>query len=68
MALIFDGRVRSGLIAIGRPPHGFGLADYKAYIRLADQWADQWKVSPAQVEFALFSHTGLTPTASKGHG
>jgi hypothetical protein len=56
--LIFDGNVRSALTAFGHPPHGYGLADYMAYIELAGQWADQWNVKPAQVEFALFSHAG----------
>ena len=65
--LIFDGRVRSALSSIGRTPHGHGLADYEAYIQLADQWADQWGVSPAQVEFVLFSYAGRTPTASQAH-
>ena len=65
--LIFDGRVRSALSSIGRTPHGYGLADYMTYIQLADQWADQWGVSPAQVEYALFSHAGRTPTTSQAH-
>lgn len=54
--LIFDGKVRSALKAVGHAPRGYGLADYLAYIELADRWADQWSVSPAQVEFALFSY------------
>jgi hypothetical protein len=57
--LIFDGRVRNALTAIGHSPQGHSLADYKAYIELADQWAYEWDVSPSQVEFALFSHAGV---------
>ncbi|NMM24193.1 MAG: hypothetical protein HHJ11_11960 [Phycicoccus sp.] len=65
--LIFDGRVRSALSSIGRTPHGYGLADYMTYIQLADQWSDEWGVSPAQVEYALFSHAGRMSTASQAH-
>lgn len=56
--LIFDGRVRRALQAVGHPPRGHGLADYLAYLELADQWADEWGFSPAQIEFALFTYAG----------
>jgi hypothetical protein len=56
--LIFDDRVRRALRAIGHPPRGYGLADYLAYLELVDRWSDQWRVSPAQIEFALFTHAG----------
>ncbi len=58
--LILDGRVRGALRAIGHPPHGHGRADYLAYLQLADQWAEGWDTTPAQVELALFTHAGRT--------
>jgi len=57
--LIFDGRVRRTLTAIGHTPRGHGLAAYLAYLELVDRWANEWGVSPAQVEFALFNHGRL---------
>lgn len=57
--LIFDGRVRHTLRTIGHAPRGHGLADYQAYLELTDRWANEWEVSPAQVEFALFTHGRL---------
>jgi hypothetical protein len=62
--LIFDGRVRNALTAIGHSPQGHGLADYKAYNELADQWAHEWDVSPSHVEFALFSHAGVETSST----
>jgi Putative 8-oxoguanine DNA glycosylase OGG-like protein len=51
--LILDQRVRERLDDVKHPVGG-GLSGYLAYLEKAHGWADDWGVTPARVEYALF--------------
>jgi hypothetical protein len=51
--LILDKRVRDRLVDVEHPVGG-GLSGYLAYLNKAREWADDWGVTPAHVEYALF--------------
>jgi hypothetical protein len=51
--LILDAQVRARLVDVGYRVGG-GLRGYMTFLEHASAWAADWKVTPAQVEYALF--------------